>query len=104
MSSPALPLLLLLAPLLALVSPLDKFPHPYVSHPRDPLEPRPPAHHSAVHSEGGAHVPPHLPAPAPPPGPADPHAEHAPPRKCHTEYVSVISKVLNTFKYFAKMK
>ena len=54
-------------------SPLEKFPHPYVAHPKVAHEP---GHHLVEHV-------------------SDHHVvgEHKLPRKCHTEYVSVISKV-----------
>ena len=57
---------LLLHLLLASAEPLDKFPHPYVAHPKPHQEVHLPEHHQG---------------------------EHKLPRKCHTEYVSVVSKV-----------
>ena len=91
----ALLLLLAVMPLvLASPAPLDKFPHPYVAHPKPPHGPD---HHPE-------HGPGHLPAaPHPPPGHGPEHhpEEHKLPRKCHTEYVSVISKVNSSGDTFA---
>ena len=88
-------LLLAVMPLvLCSPAPLDKFPHPYVAHP-------PPDHGPDHHPE---HGPGHLPAaPHPPPGHGPGHhpEEHKLPRKCHTEYVSVISKVNSNGDKFA---
>ena len=58
-------------------SPLEKFPHPYVAHPKVAHDE--PVHHPVEHAQ---HVSDHHVA-----------GEHKLPRKCHTEYVSVISKV-----------
>ena len=67
-------------------APLEKFPHPYVAHPKPDHGP---GHHDHPHHV--AAVPEH----PPPPPPPEPHGEeHKLPRKCHTEYVSVISKVI----------
>ena len=69
-------------------SPLEKFPHPYVAHPKPDHGP----HHD--HPHGPEHAPLHGHGPAldhPPPDPH--HGEQKLPKKCHTEYVSVISKV-----------
>ena len=68
-------LLVSLALITTTVSSLDKFPHPYVAH---PPHHHPPGHHEEHHE---AHVPEHH------------EEEHKLPRKCHTDYVSVVSKV-----------
>ena len=83
----------------ALSEPLDKFPHPYVAHPKvchiinikkQQLVStffqvsHEPVHHLAEHHADHHLVEHH----------ADHHEEHQLPRKCHTEYVSVVSKVM----------
>jgi len=67
----------------ALSEPLDKFPHPYVAHPKVSHEP---VHHLAEHHADHHLVEHH----------ADHHEEHKLLRKCHTEYVSVVSKECHT--------
>ena len=70
--------------------PLEKFPHPYVAHPK-------PDHHPLGHEPRHHEVGPG-PVPGPlPDHPPDHHEEHKLPKKCHTEYVSVISKVRYNF-------
>ena len=73
--TPRLTVVLLLLPWsppgLASPQPLEKFPHPYLAHPK-------PLHHEEHHE---VHIPEHH------------EEEHKLPKQCHTEYVSVVSKV-----------
>ena len=71
-----LPAVLLLHLLLPSAESLDNFPHPYVAHPKP--HHGPPGHQEA---HGEVHLPEHH------------QGEHKLPRKCHTDYVSVVSKV-----------
>ena len=73
----------------SLPSPVAQYPAPYVAHPEPHvIHPKPYAAHPTPYV---AHPDAHLSVPHQP-------VEHKLPKKCHTEYTSVVSKVSNLVK------